>query len=91
MIESLQPSLHFLLGESLNFRVRTGVSQVLVLVVRRVCGTWSGALHLDLPAAAQAYAAVGLRVGEQSLADVVNLRIQLIWNVGGLECRKGNV
>lgn len=58
-------------------------------MVRSVCGTWSGALHLNLLAAAQAYAAVGLRVGEQSLADVVNLFIQLIWNVGGLEYRKG--
>lgn len=42
------------------------------------------ALRLDLAAAAQAYAAVGMRVGEQSLADVVNLFIQLIWNEGCL-------
>lgn len=42
------------------------------------------ALHLDLPAAAQAYAAVGMRVGEQSLADIVNLFVQLIWNEGRL-------
>lgn len=65
--------------------------QVIMLGVRSVCGTWGGALHLNLPAAAQAYAAVGLRVGEQPLADVVNLFIQLIWNVGGLEYGKGNV
>lgn len=88
MIESRQPSLHFLLGESVNFRV---CGQLIMLAVRSVCRTWSGALHLNLPAAAQAYAAVGLRVGEQPLADVVNLFIQLIWNVGGLEYHKGNV
>lgn len=58
---------------------------VCVAVVRGVRSTRSGALHLNLPAAAEAHAAVGVRVGEQSFADVVNLFIQLIWNVGCLE------
>lgn len=56
-----------------------------------MCSTRSGALHLNLPAAAEAHAAVGMRVGEQSFADVVNLFIQLVWNVGCLEYHKGSI
>lgn len=62
-----------------------------VAVVRSVRSTRSGALHLNLPAAAEAHAAVGVRVGEQPLADVVNLFIQLIWNVGCLEYHQRNI
>lgn len=53
-----------------------------------VCSTRSGALHLNLLAAAEAYAAVGMWVGEQSFADSVNLLIQLVWNVGCLGYHK---
>lgn len=62
-----------------------------VAVVSSVRSTRSGALHLNLPAAAEAYAAVGVRVGEQSFADVVNLFIQLIRNVGCLEYPQCNI
>lgn len=53
-----------------------------------VCSTRSGALHLNLLAAAEAYAAVGMWVGEQSFADSINLLIQLVWNVGCLGYHK---
>lgn len=55
---------------------------------QRQYGTWTGAFRLDPPSVAEADGAVGMRVGQQSLAEVVNPLIQLIWNVGRLENRK---
>lgn len=55
-----------------------------------MCYTRSGALHLNLPAPTEAYAAVGMGVGEQCFADAVDLCVQLVWNVGCLEHHKCN-
>lgn len=51
-------------------------------------GTWTGAFRLDPPSVAEAHGAVGMRVGQQALAEVVNPLVQLVWNVGRLESRK---
>lgn len=40
---------------------------------------------MNLSAVAEADGAVGMRVGQQSLAKVVNPLVKLIWNVGRLK------
>lgn len=40
---------------------------------------------MDPASVAEAHGAVGMRVGQQALAEVVNPLVQLIWNVGRLE------
>lgn len=52
---------------------------------RRLRKTWTGAFHFDPLRVAEADGAVGMRVGQQSLAKVVNPLVELIWNVGRLE------
>lgn len=46
--------------------------------------TWNQAFSLHLSGVAEAHGAVGVRIGQQSLAKVVHTLVQLIWNVGRL-------